>query len=46
MSTPQDARARRREKRRRARKNDAWEVARAQENAEAAKPKTPAKKTT
>jgi hypothetical protein len=45
MSTPQDSRARRREKRRRARKNADWELQRAAENAEAAKPKTPAKKT-
>lgn len=45
MSTPQDARARRREKARRARKNAQWELRRAAENAEAAKPKGPAKKT-
>lgn len=44
MSTPQDSRARRRQKARRTRKNLAWLDARAQENAEAAKPKTPAKK--
>ncbi|HEX2732939.1 MAG TPA: hypothetical protein VHM70_15125 [Polyangiaceae bacterium] len=46
MSTPQDSRARRREKKRRARKNADWELRRAAENAEAAKPKSPAKTTT
>jgi hypothetical protein len=46
MSTPQDARARHREKARRARKNALWVAARAVENAEAAKPKAHAKKTT
>ena len=44
MSTPQDSRARRRQKARRARKNDAWLAKRAEENAQDAKPKTPAKK--
>jgi hypothetical protein len=43
---PQDPRARKREKRRRAKKNALWELERASENAEAAKPKTPAKKAT
>jgi hypothetical protein len=46
MGTPQDPRTRRRERLRRAKKNLQWEAARAVENAEAAKPKTPAKKTT
>jgi hypothetical protein len=46
MSTPQDARARHRQKARRARKNAAWIAARTAENAEAAKPKASAKKTT
>ena len=43
---PQDSRARNHEKRRRARKNARWELKRAAENAEAAKPKAPAKKAT
>jgi hypothetical protein len=43
---PQDSRARRRQKRRRAKKNDLWDTNRAAQNAEDAKPKTPAKKTT
>jgi hypothetical protein len=43
---PQDPRARRREKQRRAKKNALWEQDRASENAEAAKPKAPAKKAT
>ncbi|HSU40660.1 MAG TPA: hypothetical protein VLJ38_13870 [Polyangiaceae bacterium] len=46
MGTPQDPRTRRRQRLRRAKKNLAWEAARAHENAEAAKPKTPAKKAT
>ncbi len=46
MSTPQDARARRREKKRRARKNAEWELKRAEENAAADKPKASAKKAT
>jgi hypothetical protein len=46
MGTPQDPRTRRRQRIRRAKKNLEWEAARAQENAEAAKPKAPAKKTT
>lgn len=45
MSTPQDPRARRREKRRRALKNMKWEANRAAENAAAAEPKSAAKKT-
>jgi hypothetical protein len=44
MGTPQDPRARRRKRERRAKKNLQWEANRARENAEAAKPKTPAKK--
>ena len=39
MGTPQDPRARRRERIRRAKKNLEWEQKRARENAEAAKPK-------
>jgi hypothetical protein len=46
MGTPQDPRTRRRQRLRRAKKNLEWEAARARENAEAAKPKTPAKKAT
>jgi hypothetical protein len=46
MSTPQDPRARRRERVRRARKNATWEANRAAENSKAAEPKTPAKKAT
>lgn len=46
MSTPQDPRARRRERRRRARKNAAWELRRADENQKAAEPKASAKKAT
>ncbi|HVJ17109.1 MAG TPA: hypothetical protein VM686_16825 [Polyangiaceae bacterium] len=46
MGSPQDPRARRRQKERRAKKNIEWEVKRARENAEAAKPKAPAKKAT
>ena len=43
---PQDPRARRHEKRRRARKNARWETKRAAENAASDKPKAPAKKAT
>jgi hypothetical protein len=46
MGTPQDPRSRRRERERRAKKNLDFEAKRAQENAEAAKPKAPAKKAT
>jgi hypothetical protein len=46
MSSPQDARARRREKKKRALKNALWTLQRAAENAEAAKPKASAKKAT
>jgi hypothetical protein len=46
MSTPQDPRARRRERLRRARKNAAWEERRAAENSKAAEPKASAKKAT
>jgi hypothetical protein len=46
MGTPQDPRTRRRKRSRRAKKNLLWEARRARENAEAAKPKAPAKKTT
>ncbi len=46
MGTPQDARARRRQKVRRAKKNNEWLQSRAQENAEADKPKAPAKTAT
>lgn len=45
MSTPQDSRARRRQKIRRARKNAIWNAKRASENAQAAEPRT-AKKAT
>jgi hypothetical protein len=46
MGTPQDPRARRRTRIRRAKKNAQWEENRARENAEAQKPKTPAKTAT
>jgi hypothetical protein len=46
MSSPQDPRARRRERRRRARKNASWEMRRAAENQQAAEPKASAKKAT
>ena len=46
MGTPQDARARKRQKVRRAKKNLEWQLKRAQENAEADKPKAPAKTAT
>ena len=41
MSTPQDSRARRRQKARRAKKNAEWLEKRAQENASASEPRTP-----
>jgi hypothetical protein len=43
---PQDPRKRRKQKKQRARKNAEWAYRRAHENAEADKPKTPAKKAT
>jgi len=46
MGTPQDPRARRKKRARRRKKNLNWEMKRAAENAEAAKPKAPPKKTT
>jgi hypothetical protein len=46
MGTPQDSRARRRQRQRRAKKNLEWELKRAEENAEAAKPKAPPKTAT
>ncbi len=46
MSTPQDARARRRQKARRAKKNTEWLIKRAAENAAASEPKTPPKTAT
>jgi hypothetical protein len=46
MGTPQDPRARRRQRIRRAKKNAEWEEKRARENAEAKKPKAPAKTAT
>lgn len=46
MGTPQDPRTRRRTRIRRAKKNLEWEQKRAQENAEAAKPKASAKTAT
>jgi hypothetical protein len=46
MGTPQDAPARRRERRRRAKKNANWELVRAKENAEANRPKEPPKTAT
>lgn len=46
MGTPQDARARKRQKVRRAKKNLEWQLKRAKENAEADKPKAPAKTAT
>jgi hypothetical protein len=45
MSSPQDARTRRKQRKRRALKNERWEAQRAEELAQAAKPKT-AKKAT
>jgi hypothetical protein len=46
MGTPQDPRSRRRQRIRRAKKNAQWEENRARENAEAKKPKAPAKTAT
>jgi hypothetical protein len=46
MGTPQDPRTRRRQRIRRAKKNMEWELKRAHENAEAAKPKAPPKTAT
>jgi len=46
MGTPQDPRTRRKQRQRRAKKNLQWELKRAAENAEAAKPKAPAKTAT
>jgi hypothetical protein len=46
MGTPQDPRAHRRKRQRRAKKNLEWELTRARENAEADKPKAPPKKAT
>jgi hypothetical protein len=46
MGTPQDPRTRRKQRARRAKKNLEWEQKRAQENAEAAKPKEPPKTAT
>jgi len=46
MGSPQDPRTSRRKRERRAKKNAEWELKRARENAEAAKPKTPAKTAT
>jgi hypothetical protein len=46
MATPQDPALRRRQRIRRAKKNREWEIKRAKENAEAAKPREPAKKAT
>jgi hypothetical protein len=46
MGSPQDPRTRRRKRQRRAKKNAEWELRRAAENAEAAKPKAPPKTAT
>jgi hypothetical protein len=46
MGTPQDSAARRKQRLRRAKKNAQWDYNRAKENAEAQKPKAPAKTTT
>jgi len=46
MGTPQDPRTRRKKRQRRAKKNLQWELKRAAEHAEAAKPKAPAKTAT
>ncbi len=46
MGTPQDPRARRKQRNRRAKKNLEWELKRAEENAKAAQPKAPAKTAT
>jgi hypothetical protein len=46
MSTPQDPRARRRQRQRRALKNQRWQALREAENQQAAERKTSAKKAT
>ena len=46
MGTPQDPSTRRKVRRRRAKKNAEWDFNRARENAEAQKPKAPAKTAT
>lgn len=46
MSSPQDSRARRREKKRRAKKNDEWLAKRVLEDIAASEPKTPPKTAT
>lgn len=46
MSSPQDSRARHRQKRRRALKNEAWQVRKDAADAASAQPKSKAKKTT
>lgn len=46
MGSPQDPRTRRHKRQRRAKKNAEWELRRAAENAEAAKPKAPPKTAT
>jgi hypothetical protein len=46
MGSPQDPRTARRKRERAAKKNTLWDQKRAQENAEAAKPKAPPKKAT
>jgi hypothetical protein len=46
MGTPQDPRTRRKQRKRRAKRNLEWELARERENAEAAKPKAPPKTAT
>jgi hypothetical protein len=46
MGTPQDPRTRRKQRKRRARRNLEWELRRARENDDAAKPKTPPKTAT
>jgi hypothetical protein len=46
MGSPQDPRTSRRKRQRRAKKNLEWELKRAHENAEADKPKAPAKTAT
>jgi len=46
MGTPQDPRARRKQRKRRAKKNLEWELKRAEENDQAAQPKASAKTAT
>ena len=46
MSSPQDSRARRRQKARRTKKNNEWLAKRAEEAAQAGAPKTPPKTAT